>query len=589
MTPKLLIGMAHYSDFDGVYFTIQSLRLHHPEVIPHIEVAVIDNNPTDPHGNAVRDLFGWIKDIPAHYIPYTETNGTAATRNLLFQIGTAPAVMCIDPHVLLAPSSVKRLIDWYDAHPDTEDLYQGPMLYDDLKNYATHFDNRWDGEMWGKWALAWHAENDGYVEVRDNQIFTLPDYQPTTKKALRPAGDDPNEEPFEIPAMGLGLFTCRRAAWLGFNSAFKGFGGEEHYIHEKYRQAGHKTLCLPFLKWLHRFGRPNGVPYNLQAWDKVRNYVIGHKELGLDLTPVHEHFVKTGKISEPNWKALLDGKDEPVSASGCGCNKAMAALTLEDAYNTAANTPSDINEHVPTLKELANQCEVVVEFGVRTGVSTTGLLAGQPKKLVSYDLNDSPQARALAAVKGDTDFEFEKGDSTQIEIPECDLLFIDTKHTGDHVYSELTKHHQKVRKWIAFHDVVIFGEKGEDGGPGLLAGIRRFLNEHREWVTIRFDRNNHGFMVISKDPKDKKPLPSTITMAANFAKAVAKHAADGLGQVDTETLRQRLEVCTLCEFRNGDRCSICGCPVEKKAAWRTESCPVVKWTAVAEQKEKTDV
>ena len=31
--PDLTIGMATYDDFDGVYFTIQSLRLHHAEVM----------------------------------------------------------------------------------------------------------------------------------------------------------------------------------------------------------------------------------------------------------------------------------------------------------------------------------------------------------------------------------------------------------------------------------------------------------------------------------------------------------------------------------------------------------------------------
>lgn len=131
MQPKLLIGMAVYSDFDGVYFSVQSLRLHHAEVMPYVELAVVDNNPDSPHGKAVKDLFGWIKDVPAHYVPYTETAGTAATRNHLFTLGTAPAVMCVDPHVLFAPGSIQRLIDWYDSHPDTMDLYQGPMLYDD--------------------------------------------------------------------------------------------------------------------------------------------------------------------------------------------------------------------------------------------------------------------------------------------------------------------------------------------------------------------------------------------------------------------------------------------------------------------------
>jgi hypothetical protein len=133
------------------------------------------------------------------------------------------------------------------------------MLYDDLKGFATHFDLVWRSQMWGIWAT-------------DNR------------------GKNPDGEPFEIPAQGLGLFACRKDSWLGFNPHFRGFGGEEGYIHEKYRLAGKKTLCLPFLRWLHRFGRPNGIAYPLTAENKVRNYFIGHLEVGLDTRPIFDHF-----------------------------------------------------------------------------------------------------------------------------------------------------------------------------------------------------------------------------------------------------------------------------------------------------------
>jgi hypothetical protein len=89
---------------------------------------------------------------------------------------------------------------------------------------------------------------------------------------------------------GLGVFSCLKEAWPGFHPGFRGFGGEEGYIHEKFRQAGGRCLCLPWLRWMHRFGRPAGVKYPLSIEDKLRNYVIGHAELGLDLTPVLEHF-----------------------------------------------------------------------------------------------------------------------------------------------------------------------------------------------------------------------------------------------------------------------------------------------------------
>jgi hypothetical protein len=89
---------------------------------------------------------------------------------------------------------------------------------------------------------------------------------------------------------GMGLFACRKDAWLGFNPRFVGFASEEGYIHEKYRQQGRRTLCLPFLRWIHRFARPNGVPYTNRYEDRLRNYIIGFRELGWNDEPITRHF-----------------------------------------------------------------------------------------------------------------------------------------------------------------------------------------------------------------------------------------------------------------------------------------------------------
>ena len=50
-------------------------------------------------------------------------------------------------------------------------------------------------------------------------------------------------------------------------------------------------MCLPWLRWLHRFGRPRGgtLPAPI-ARDRITNYLIGHREVGLDEAPVLEHF-----------------------------------------------------------------------------------------------------------------------------------------------------------------------------------------------------------------------------------------------------------------------------------------------------------
>ena len=43
---------------------------------------------------------------------------------------------------------------------------------------------------------------------------------------------------------------------------------------------------------------------------------------------------------------------------------------IEDYYQIQCDTASDINEHLPVLKEYAQKCETITEMGVRAVVST---------------------------------------------------------------------------------------------------------------------------------------------------------------------------------------------------------------------------
>jgi len=249
--PQLTIGMATYDDFDGVYFTVQALRLY--QDLDDVELVVVDNYGCA----ATRDLVvNWVRGT---YVLAPEVVGTAASRDRVFRSARGAAVLCCDSHVLFAPGVISRLKRFYQENPACEDLLQGPLVYDDGRLMSTHLEPVWREQMWGTWAAD-------------------------------PRGIDRDGEPFEIPMQGLGAFSCRTDAWLGFHPAFRGFGGEEGYIHEKFRQAGRRCLCLPWLQWMHRFGRPRGTPFPLTVEDKLRNYVLGHTELGLDLDPVLRHF-----------------------------------------------------------------------------------------------------------------------------------------------------------------------------------------------------------------------------------------------------------------------------------------------------------
>jgi len=268
LRPQLTVGMPCYDDFDGVWFSVQALRLYHPECMPRIEILVVDNHPGSSHGQEVRKFIeGWVPN--GRYIAFPEATGTAAAKNRVFAEARGDAVLCMDSHVLLEPGALDRLLHLYDRNPNCGDLLHGPLVYDNLTSVSTHFNDEWRGEMWGIWA----SDPRGDIGPQRMCEASIEDFPP-----------------FEIPAQGMGLFSCRKEAWLGFNPHFRGFGGEEFYIHHKFRQAGRRTLCLPFLRWVHRFGRPRGVSYPLTVDDKFRNYVIGLVELGLPIEPAVEHF-----------------------------------------------------------------------------------------------------------------------------------------------------------------------------------------------------------------------------------------------------------------------------------------------------------
>jgi hypothetical protein len=255
---KLTIGLSVFDDYNGAYFTIQAIRMYHPEVLDNIEFVIINNNPTSAEGKALKTLAtNWIKE-PVQYIEFTDYSSTIV-RDKIFEYARTPYVMSVDSHVFIVPGALQKLINFYDSQADGGNLLQGPLLYDDLKSISTEFRLEWRENMWGIW-------------------FT------------DPRGEISTNEPFEIEAQGLGLFTCRKSVWPGFNRSFRGFGGEEGYIHHKFKKIGKKTLCLPFLRWMHRFNRPHGIPYPISLNDRFRNYLIGFTELGLNTDEVFEHF-----------------------------------------------------------------------------------------------------------------------------------------------------------------------------------------------------------------------------------------------------------------------------------------------------------
>jgi hypothetical protein len=178
---------------------------------------------------------------------------------------------------------------------------------------------------------------------------------------------------------------------------------------------------------------------------------------------------------------------------------------LEQLVNQLYQTSSDINEHIPTLIKYGQECEHITEMGVRGIYSTWAFLAAAPKKLISYDLEDPSNWGGNindvyeTAESYSLNFEFIKANVLEIEIEETDFLFLDTWHVYEQVRDELKLHAKKVKKYIGFHDIVSWGEKGEtEGHKGINYAINEFLENNNEWKVKEKFLNNNGLLIIEK-------------------------------------------------------------------------------------------
>lgn len=176
---------------------------------------------------------------------------------------------------------------------------------------------------------------------------------------------------------------------------------------------------------------------------------------------------------------------------------------LQLEYFNALDIPSDINEHLPILKQLSEDCESVTEFGVREGVSTRVFLSSN-LKLRSYDIvyNYSVSNLFKIAYENGKDVFYGIGNVLQFEIEETDLLFIDTDHTYTQLTNELKLHASKVKKYIVFHDTYTYGLTDK----GLLSAIIEFMKDNPEWKFKYYTTENNGLTVIERTNNIQKNI-----------------------------------------------------------------------------------
>jgi hypothetical protein len=197
---------------------------------------------------------------------------------------------------------------------------------------------------------------------------------------------------------------------------------------------------------------------------------------------------------------------------------------LKHNYEILCNTPSDINEHLPTLYGYSLECNHITECGVRKAVSSyafaLGLHGKADSKLIQVDVVKSDDVEGFA---DECEYDgvstvFYEGSDLDCPMEETDLLFIDTWHIYGQLKRELARWHSYAKKYIILHDTTVDGEEGEsirlgsniveqveksgfteeEIRKGLWPAVEEFLAEHPTWILKERYTNNNGLTVLMR-------------------------------------------------------------------------------------------
>lgn len=197
---------------------------------------------------------------------------------------------------------------------------------------------------------------------------------------------------------------------------------------------------------------------------------------------------------------------------------------LSSRFKRLCSTPSDIHEHLSTLREYASKCTTVVECGVYEVTSSYAFAdalrgkEGASLTMIDPHLSEKiPNFLDCCAREG-LFARFIHGSDLAVDPIPADLLFIDTWHVYAQLKRELAHWHASVKKYIVMHDTTVdewYGEavRGradidrhvqETGFPateiqrGLWPAIVEFLRDHPEWTLEKRYTNNNGLTILSR-------------------------------------------------------------------------------------------
>lgn len=572
--------MATYDDNAGMEMTVQSAAMHNDWTkVTDLEVIVTDTSPMgSPHREINQSFLGSSRGIShdapptartplVKYVDMAGVIGTTAPRDIIFRHATADIVVVVDCHVMGYHNWLIRLLDWFDRHPDFMGLVHGPIMYNDLHTHQTHLNDRFRGGMRGTWGTMWqtpagdifNTENnvvtDKYLKeeipepmTRYYQLLPFKQYptdengEATLPSGFKLPGNMPwpghdrvlkalgcievglldSDEAFEIPGCGMGLFACRKAAWPGFAKGCSGFGGEELNIHDRFRKHGQKVVCLPFLKWWHRFERAGGHPYPNPTTAHVRNHLLFLKEDGGTPERVKAHFVDSGLLAGPKsaevWQEMVADplayqiELKPKDNSGSITNK------LDALFAAVVTTPRDLDKLAEVVRSVAGRVSSVIGF-VKRAEWEPIIASGYPTDITFYQEEMHMVQAVHAAVKEasarqtrqivnySTVPPAEGIDPREVQPVEADLLIIDKENSAPYLGAVLERHAPFCKRYIMIRGTQSFGDKSECGTlPGLWWAIKDWVENNPSWFIQYHNGNQGGLTILAKDPEQRPAI-----------------------------------------------------------------------------------
>jgi len=253
---------------------------------------------------------------------------------------------------------------------------------------------------------------------------------------------------------------------------------------------------------------------NIDKATDLLEYVIKHHDDNIE-----EYNIKSKKILKRysvDNETIIEEYDLLIDNLFKKSKKYKKYDLIEHKYKYYCDTISDINEHLPILKEYGNKCGTITEI-TKYDSTTYSFLSSKPVKMTSYIYNNFNDKDVIKKWTDKNNINFDYLNyKNDININITDLLFIDYKHTYNDILFLLNKYNKIVNKYIIINDTSIYKDIDEilfdndksdiinkSDKSGIYNAILDFI-KNNNWVIEKEFNNNNGLIILKNNNKNNE-------------------------------------------------------------------------------------